>query len=247
MLLAANPAMYTRQRASHDGPTRFHGKYAGIVISNETQGSSDHLGHIKIKVPSILEEDEGNGGTKAIEVVARPSFPAGFFFVPEEGANVWVEFMAGMLEEPIWTGVWYPAEPEEEPAAAPVDADGEAPTQTRKIIRTARGNTVQIDDEEGAERIVVRIQNPDSEDELCEIRLDQDGVHIEATSERIVDIRDGSQNFISLSADGIELSARDAASTVVMSDSAITLTVGSASIEIVDGAITLKADKVDVE
>jgi uncharacterized protein involved in type VI secretion and phage assembly len=239
--------MTNRRSPSDDGPARFHGKYAGIVISNEAQSDSGHLGHIKIRVPSILEEDEGSGETRAIEVVARPSFPAGFFFVPEPGANVWIEFMAGRLEEPIWTGTWYPAEPEQDAAAAPVDADAEAPTQLRKIIRTARGNTVQIDDEEGAERIIIRVQNPDDEEQRCEIRLDQDGVHLESTSERIIGVRDGSDNVVNLNPDGIELSARDGASTVVMSDSAITLTVGSASIEIVDGAITLKADKVDVE
>lgn len=125
---------------------RRYGKYPGVVLDNNpTDGA--HLGKVKVRVPAILEEDAG-GEPRPIEVVARPCLPPGFFFVPENGDHVWVEFAAGDVNTPIWVGVWYP---EDRP---PHDSGGNAPTERQKVIRTQAGHVVTLDDD--AAKIVIQ-------------------------------------------------------------------------------------------
>jgi hypothetical protein len=125
---------------------KYFGKYPAVVLDDHPlQGA--HLGKVKVRVPAILEEDE-NGDPRPIEVVARPCWPPGFFFVPDDGAHVWVEFAAGDVDTPIWTGVWYPDD------TPPHDADDNAPTEKQKVIRTSAGHIVTLDDDR--ETIVIQ-------------------------------------------------------------------------------------------
>ena len=82
---------------------KFYGKYRGFVVDNVDPGQ---LGRLKLRVPSVL----GN------EVVSGWALPCasyggdanqGFFFIPEVGAGVWVEFEEGDLEFPIWVGTFW--------------------------------------------------------------------------------------------------------------------------------------------
>ncbi len=91
-------------------------------------------------MPGILEETPDGNGQQPIRVLAKPCLPPWFFFIPEKDTQVWVEFAAGDINSPIWSGVWYP------PKATPRDVDGNAPTKAKKIIRTAAGHIVQFDD-----------------------------------------------------------------------------------------------------
>jgi Type VI secretion system/phage-baseplate injector OB domain len=74
------------------------GKYAGHVIDNR---DSDGEGKILVSVPNIYPENES--------ITARPAVPPGFYFVPENGDKVWVEFEGGDTGKPIWSAVDYPA------------------------------------------------------------------------------------------------------------------------------------------
>ena len=138
------------QKQADHGLRRYYGKYPGLVRDNLAPDGA-HRGRIKVQVPGILEEGTPDGGgSKPLEVYADPCFMPGFFFIPEPGAQVWVEFVAGDINTPIWTGVWYPRD------TTPQTFDGAAPTETQKIIRTVSGQQIQLDDTGGDEKLVIQ-------------------------------------------------------------------------------------------
>ncbi len=180
---------------------KYFGKYPGLVMENTPPpDGTAHRGELKVKVPGILEEPDG-ANPKPIEVVAKPNFLPGFFFIPEVGAQVWVEFLAGDINCPIWTGVWYPND------ASPKTSEGEAPTEFQKVIRTASGHVVELDDTEGQEKIDI------SHASGARLMIDRNGsvllvagnksfVFINAEADEVT-ILDKVQNLISLKGTGI--------------------------------------------
>ncbi|MEU6797685.1 phage baseplate assembly protein V [Nonomuraea wenchangensis] len=129
-------------RAEH----RFFGKYRGTVVDNEDPA---RLGRLRLTVPSVLGRD----------VVTGWAFPCapfggaagqGMLFVPEPKAHVWVEFEEGDPEFPIWVGAFWTSS----------DAGAETPGDpqdrpTRKIIRTLKGHTIELEDADGEERVTI--------------------------------------------------------------------------------------------
>lgn len=109
---------------------RHFGKYRGEVVDND---DPDDLGRIKAKVPRLAHDEELGW--------AMPAFPyggqaeQGFYFVPDVGASVWIEFEAGDLSYPIWSGTWY--------------GDGELPEGadfSKKVLKTKSGHKIILDD-----------------------------------------------------------------------------------------------------
>jgi hypothetical protein len=124
---------------------KYFGKYPGKVVEPTSSFSPNdpHSGELWVEVPGILEETPDGNGQQPIRVLAKPCLPPWFFFIPEKDTQVWVEFAAGDINSPIWSGVWYP------PKATPRDVGGNAPTKAKKIIRIPAGNgehVVQFDD-----------------------------------------------------------------------------------------------------
>lgn len=73
------------------------GKHRGVVTSNV---DPQRLGRLQVQVPSVLGE---------VSVFALPCVPyagngVGMLFLPPVGADVWVEFEAGDINAPIWSG-----------------------------------------------------------------------------------------------------------------------------------------------
>lgn len=133
-------------------PRRYYGKYAGIVKKNtledlELDSRENHIGEIIVQVPGILED--ADDGQQPIEVIAKPCFSPGFFFVPEPESHVWVEFIAGDIDHPLWTGSWYPVD------MVPKTFDDQDPNELQKIYRTAAGHVIQLDSTEDNEKIVI--------------------------------------------------------------------------------------------
>jgi hypothetical protein len=179
-----------------------------------------HRGQIKVKVPGILEETADGSSHQPIEVLAAPAFLPGFFFVPENQAPVWVEFVAGDINYPIWTGVWYPE------GATPKPVSGDAPTLDQKVIRSKSGHVVQLDDTSGSEQLVIKDEKNNST-----ITLASSGITIEA-------------------AVGITLSYKPSsgtASTVTLDSNGITVSCGDSSITIAPDHILLKSADVKVK
>jgi uncharacterized protein involved in type VI secretion and phage assembly len=84
----------------------------------------------------------------------------GVLFVPEVGAGVWVEFEEGDLEFPVWVGTYWSKPNGDSEAPKPNDADGaeqdavQSPP-TRKIIKTLKGHTIQFEDADGGELVIL--------------------------------------------------------------------------------------------
>jgi hypothetical protein len=165
-------------------------------------------------VPGALEGKRDASDSQPIEILAAPAFLPGFFFIPEIGAPVWVEFVAGDINFPIWTGVWYPND------ATPKTAEGDAPTRDQKVIRTRSGHVLQLDDTDGGEKIVIK-----DEANKSTITLDASGIKIDASAsggsvtltfgqttltlkEDSIEIEQGGTNSIKLSASGVAISAK---------------------------------------
>lgn len=136
---------------------RFYGKYRGFVVDN---ADPEQLGRLKLKVPSVLGNDVVTGW-------AMPCTPyggdanQGFFFIPENDAGVWVEFEEGDLEFPIWVGTFWSKPGGNSELPKPNDADGaeQGSVQdppTRKIIKTKKGHTIQFEDKDNEEMIMVK-------------------------------------------------------------------------------------------
>jgi len=107
------------------------GKYRGTVDTVET---GDDLGIISVRVHDVF------GNDFVLERV-RPCSPFagskhGFVAIPESGDGVWVEFEAGNLSSPIWTGFWW--------------ADGQIPEPKGPLVRsfiTTKGHKLLLNDD----------------------------------------------------------------------------------------------------
>lgn len=116
---------------------RYFGKYRGVVRDVDDPES---MGRIVAQVPEVYGEMDSPW--------AMPSVPAagpshGFVALPRVGEGVWIEFEAGDLSRPIWSGCWW--------------ARGELPApngpDTRTLI-TAGGHQLVLDDEGGTVQLL---------------------------------------------------------------------------------------------
>ncbi|HJQ24881.1 MAG TPA: phage baseplate assembly protein V [Blastocatellia bacterium] len=118
-------------------PDKYFGKYSGIVTDNL---DALILGQLKVQVPAIFGPDE--------QVVARPALPYGVFFVPEIATKVWVEFEGGDPGLPIWTGV--------QSVPGEWAAEAQANPPKKRVIKTAAGHLIILDDTNGQEGIEIK-------------------------------------------------------------------------------------------
>jgi hypothetical protein len=92
---------------------RFYAKYRGKVENNL---DPLQLGRLQVSVPAVL----GDGRLSwAMPCVPYAGPGIGFFAIPPNGANVWVEFEGGDPDYPIWSGCfWGKGEVPAKPAVA---------------------------------------------------------------------------------------------------------------------------------
>lgn len=150
----------------------FYGKYEGKVTN---VGDPLEIGRLRAIVPEVL-------GTQVETGWALPAAPfgggkdRGLLFLPEVGDTVWVEFAAGDISRPIWSGAFWGA-----PESAGQQNDlgtatgSEVPTSEGtkagpglSVLRTAAGHRIVMDDDGG----VVIVANGNDK---AEIRLTQAG------------------------------------------------------------------------
>lgn len=112
---------------------RYYGKYRGVVEQVDPSTM-----RVKATVPSVL----GPTSTWCMACVPYAGNGVGFCFLPAPGTGVWVEFEAGDVDYPIWTGCfWFDNE-------VPEDADAAV-----RVIVTAAGHTLVFDDDAGEIRV----------------------------------------------------------------------------------------------
>lgn len=134
---------------------RLFGKYRGLVTDNQ---DPKNLGRIKARVPEVLADVETGW--------ALPSAPysgdgEGLFTVPPRDAGVWIEFEAGDVSRPIWSGCWWGKD------QLPKDEGNTMVTPPVKILRSEKGLMVSLDDdsqtatlcdENGRNKITIEVQ-----------------------------------------------------------------------------------------
>ncbi len=113
---------------------RFFGKYRGLVTQNVDPLS---LGRLQALVPEVLGEVPSGW---ALPCAPYAGTGAGVFAIPPMGAGVWIEFEAGDVSRPIWTGAWWAS------GEIPMDEKGVPARQTTKILRSDFGLIVSLDD-----------------------------------------------------------------------------------------------------
>ncbi len=121
-----------------DRRSRFYGKYRGIVADAE---DPENVGRIRARVPEVLKDETSNWALPCAPFAGRD---AGFFAVPAVDAAVWIEFEAGDVSRPVWTGGWWPRD------RAPAPKQGARGKQTAKVLKTDTGLQVALDDDGGA-------------------------------------------------------------------------------------------------
>ena len=111
--------------------SRFYGKYRGIVSDID---DPENLCRLKAEVPAVYEEQ--------VSPWALPSLPFagqshGLVLLPEVGDGVWIEFEAGDINRPIWTGCWF--------------ASGERPDPSgnkARLLATSAGHKIVLDEDQ---------------------------------------------------------------------------------------------------
>jgi hypothetical protein len=181
---------------------KYYGKYPGVVLNNDPPQQGDHRAEVLVEVSGILEDDPSGTGRRALQTLAKPCFPPGFFFVPEPKTHVWIEFAAGVLKDSIWSGLWYPD------GGQPKTPDGNAPTRDQKIIRTKKGHVVLIDDTDNSEQVVVFEGKNKNK-----ITVDKNGILVE----------DVNKNKITLSSSGIVLDGLGQGRKITIDSSSVKL------------------------
>jgi hypothetical protein len=66
--------------------------------------------------------------------------PAGLFTIPATGAGVWIEFEAGDVNRPVWTGCWWGT------AQVPMNELGVPSQFSSKVLRTDTGLLISLND-----------------------------------------------------------------------------------------------------
>ncbi|MHB9129734.1 MAG: phage baseplate assembly protein V [Armatimonadota bacterium] len=173
---------------------RWYGKYRAFVRDNR---DPERLGRLRLEIPAVL-----GTGTDAWSAWASPCFPyggnpdCGLYLLPEIGASVWAEFEGGDVQAPIWSGVWLAgANPGEMPAEAAAN-----PT-TCKVLKTAAGHTLLLEDAAGQQRVLIRDSAGQS------VLLDAAGSRLEIIGVGELVIRDGSGSEIVFSGGAIQINA----------------------------------------
>lgn len=114
---------------------RYFGKYRGVVTDNQ---DPQNQGRIRAHVPEVL----GNVPCGWALPAAPYSGPGqGLFSIPPENAGVWIEFEAGDVSRPIWSGTWWAK------GEVPKNNQGASARPPTKILRSESGLMVALDDQ----------------------------------------------------------------------------------------------------
>lgn len=81
---------------------RYYGVYQGKVTSLK---DPEHRGRIKVICPVVLGSDEESAWCDPMVPVAYDY--GGDFYLPEVGEFVWIMFIEGNSNYPVWCGGWW--------------------------------------------------------------------------------------------------------------------------------------------
>lgn len=149
--------------------TRFYGKYRGLVSDIS---DPEKIGRIKAKVPSVFGEEESPWAMPCAPF-AGPKH--GLVLLPEVNDGVWIEFEAGDLSSPIWSGCWWARDQVPKPQG-----------DTIRLLATKADHQILIDEDADEIKLVhpggAEVKLGSSEISLklgnCEIKISSSEVNI---------------------------------------------------------------------
>jgi hypothetical protein len=206
---------------------KFYGKYSGQVVDVD---DPKRLGRVLVSVPSVFPEN--------LHVWARPCFSPGHFFVPPPHAAVWVEFEGGDTNYPLWVGTWYPQ------GTVPPEAD--KPSAVGHVMHTPAGHMVELTDEDGKEKVVVRhkLDSFVSIDEKGSIlAANQKGSYLYLNADKAeVSVTSEQGHMVTLGVDGVT-AVHSGGSRIEIVDGKVKVT-GTTSVQIVANEVSIAGGSV---
>jgi len=117
--------------------SRHFGKYRGVVRNVE---DPDRLGRIRALVPAVYGDQDSPWAMPALPFAGAQH---GMSLIPEVGDSVWIEFEAGDISLPIWTGCFW--------------TSGQRPTPDgvkARVLATSMGHQVLIDEDANEMKLI---------------------------------------------------------------------------------------------
>jgi hypothetical protein len=149
--------------------TRHFGKYRGLVTDIS---DPENLCRIKAQVPAIFGEQSTPWAMPALPFAGSQH---GLVLLPEVGDGVWIEFEAGDVSCPIWSGCWWARDQVPQPQGP-----------TLRILATSAGHQILVDEDADEIKLVhpggAEVKLGSSEISLklgqCEIKISSSEVNI---------------------------------------------------------------------
>ncbi len=117
--------------------TSYFGKYRGIVTDVDDPNNQCR---IRATVPAVLGEQACGWAMPAAPFAGDGH---GMVMLPKVGSGVWIEFEAGRLDNPIWSGAWWASGQRPDPQGAAV-----------RVIVSEKGHKLILDDEADEVKLV---------------------------------------------------------------------------------------------
>lgn len=201
---------------------RYYGKYRGFIFDNKDK---EGRGRVRLLIPTVLGDVPSEW--------ALPCFPfggaenLGFFAVPPNESQVFVEFLEGDISSPIWTGTFW-----RESSEVPEEINKDEPTT--KLIKTESGHVLLFEDKSGEETVLLKSS--------AEAQL-------EMNPKGGLQLTDQKGATVFLDAEGGELTIKDAnGNEMVFSSSGITVKDASGNeITMTGSGITVKGATITIE
>ena len=238
--MAANPNTALDRSSKHDTRVErlenaFYGKYRGVVVDNK---DPEQLGRLRVMVPSVfggVTDRDPDPKDPFVTDWAWPCVPfggkddQGFFFIPDVGGRVWIEFEEGQLDCPLWVGTYWA-----KPSATEIPKEArnmQNDEPKRQVLKTSSGHVIELNDESGKESITIRHKSESM------IHFHDDGG---------VTIRTKGGNLIYLNAADKQIAIADEnGNNVKLADSSITFTNKEGSVvDLAGGAVQVIAKNV---
>lgn len=128
---------HTLERVVDRLGSTYYGKYRGIVSD---VSDPENRCRIKATVAGLLDGEETGW---AMPVLPFAGSGHGMVMLPAVGSGIWIEFEAGNLDLPLWSGGWF--------------ADNQRPDpqgEKMRVIVSENGHQVLLDDESDEVKIV---------------------------------------------------------------------------------------------
>jgi hypothetical protein len=149
--------------------TSYFGKYRGTVTD---VNDPNNQCRIRATVPAVLGDQPCGWAMPAAPFAGDGH---GFVMLPKVGSGVWIEFEAGHLDNPIWSGGWWASGQRPSPQGAAV-----------RVIVSEKGHTLILDDDADEVKLVhgsgPQLKLTASEIVLtcgaCEIKISNDNISL---------------------------------------------------------------------